>query len=200
MKKDLALIWMSSGNSYFNNERIKKLLKYAEHNFDKIIILSPDKPAEHNFRALGYEETKLKRKARQNSNRLLHKAKRILEKSKNKNKFKIENWENIEKEIEYQIKLKEIKKLYLKNKEFKKDIQSLSKKALGNKSNTANIDEAALYLIEEFAFVLASPKIYDSENSSYLYHKKLEVSEKLLSGKYDNIKRKNIFFKVTGIL
>ena len=77
MKKELSIIWMSSGNSYFNKERIQKLLRYARKKFEKIIILSPDKPAEHNFRSLGYDETKLKRKARQNSNRLLNKAKKL---------------------------------------------------------------------------------------------------------------------------
>ncbi len=115
----------------------------------------------------------------------------------NKNKFIIENWKNIEKE--YDIKLKEIKELYKKSKEFKKDLQKLSKKALGEKLKKEKIEEATLYLIEEFAFILASPKIYDSENSTYLYHKKLEVPNKLLSGKYDKIKRKNIKFILTNI-
>ena len=42
--KELALIWMSAGNSYFSEERIEKLLKFADKNFEKIIVLSPDKP------------------------------------------------------------------------------------------------------------------------------------------------------------
>ncbi len=53
--KELALIWMSAGNSYFTKERIEKLIKFANKNFEKIVIISPNKPAEHNFRALGYE-------------------------------------------------------------------------------------------------------------------------------------------------
>jgi tRNA-dependent cyclodipeptide synthase len=199
MKKDLALIWMSAGNSYFTEERIKRLLDFANKNFEKIIVLSPDKPAEHNFRALEYEEVRLKRKARQNSNRLINKARRIIENIKEKDKFVVENWESIEKKEEYKAELKVLKELYQKNEEFKKDVNELSKKVLREKSEGVNLDEAALYLIEEFAFVLASPEIYGFDRSIYLYHKKLDISEKLFSGAYDGIKKKNVSFILTGI-
>lgn len=110
MRKELALIWMSAGNSYFTEERIDKLLNFADNNFDKVIIFSPDKPAEHNFRALGYEEKKVKKKAKLNANLLMNRAKRVLDKKENKNKFILESWENIEKNEDYKKELSKIKK------------------------------------------------------------------------------------------
>ena len=80
MKKEFALIWMSAGNSYFSEERIGKLLNFADKNFQRIVILSPDKPAEHTFKAFGYLENKARRKAKLKSNLLINRAKRELEK------------------------------------------------------------------------------------------------------------------------
>ena len=94
MNRELALIWMSAGNSYFDKKTIGKLLKFADKNFPKIIILSPDKPAEHTFKALGYQDNKAKRKAKLNANLLINRAKRELQKIKNKDKFSFINWEN----------------------------------------------------------------------------------------------------------
>lgn len=199
MEENLAIIWMSAGNSYFTEERIKKIFKFAEEKFDKIIILSPDKPAEHNFRALGYIEKKIKKKAKLNSNLLLNRAKRKLLENENKEKFMIEKWENISKNKYYKEELKILRKLYLKDESFKEDIFELSKKVLNKENKKVNLKEAGLYLIEELAFILSSPKIYSMKNSNYLYHKKLDIFDKLVSGKYDKIKRKNIFFIKTNI-
>ncbi len=61
-KPKLAIIWMSSGNSYFTDENIFTLIKFADANYSKIVVLSPNKSAEHNFRAVGYAENKVKKK------------------------------------------------------------------------------------------------------------------------------------------
>lgn len=195
MKKDLALIWMSAGNSYFTEEKIKKLLEFASKNFEKIIIFSPDKPAEHNFRALGYEEKKVKKKAKLNANLLMNRAKRILEKRKDKNKFKLESWTNIEENKNYKKELEKVKNIYEKDDILKKIIQKTSIKVLKKDQKEINIEEAVLYLLEELAFIISSPKIYSTKSATYLYHKKFDILEKFVKKQSKN----NIFFGLTGI-
>ncbi len=54
---EIRLIWMSAGNSYFQEQTIEKILGFANKKFSKIIIMSPNKPAAHTFSALGYDES-----------------------------------------------------------------------------------------------------------------------------------------------
>lgn len=94
MLNEIAIIWMSAGNSYFDEKTIRKLLLYADKNFEKIIVISPDKPAEHTFRALGYPENKVRRKSKLNANLLLNRVKRILDNFDNNSKFIVVNWKS----------------------------------------------------------------------------------------------------------
>ena len=56
------------------------------------------------------------------------------------------------------------------------------------------IDEGVFYLLKELAFLLASPKIYDSEEVTYIYHKKWQIFQNLISGLYDNHSKKQLEF------
>jgi len=38
MKREIALIWMSAGNSYFDESTIGKLLKFADKNFQRVMV------------------------------------------------------------------------------------------------------------------------------------------------------------------
>ena len=174
--KEIALIWMSAGNSYFNEKNIGKLLNFSDKNFNRIIILSPDKPAEHTFRALGYLDNKAKRKAKLNANLLTNRAKRELEKIKNKSKFSFVDWENdIAKNSEYKEKYKEIIALYNGNSKFRKDVRLTTKRVIEEKTNEIqniekSVEEAVSYLLEEISFILSCPVIYQVQKVSYLYH------------------------------
>src|SRR3989344_5343457 len=197
MNKGLALIWMSAGNSYFDEKTIGKLLKLADKNFSKIIVLSPDKPAEHTFKALGYPDNKAKRKAKLNANLLINRVKRELLKVKNKAKFSFVNWEgDVVNNSDYKKKYQEVIFLYKNNASFRKDARETTKKVIDDKFNTViemerAIDEAVFYLIEELSFVLSCPSIYEADNISYLYHQNWEIYENFINGKYDGKKRKN---------
>lgn len=205
MEKEMALIWMSAGNSYFDEHTIGKLLKFADKKFQRIIILSPDKPAEHTFRALGYADKKARRKAKLNANLLMNRAKRELEKIKDTEKFSFVDWENdIVNNAEYKARCKEITTLYNKNSKFRKDARETTKRVIDDKSHEVTwmekaIDEAVLYLIEELSFVLSCPLICGVHKVNYLYHQNWEIYENLIAGKYDGKKRENFSFVLTGI-
>lgn len=204
MKKDLALIWMSVGNSYFSEEKVQKLIEFSERNFEKIIVMSPNIPAEHTFRALGYKENEAKKRARDDSNLLINRAKRKIELLKDKDKFEIWEWKrDVSANEFYKDKYKEIYKLYKTNMEFKIDARNTTKKVLESKYRKPEniedaIDEAVFYLIEELAFVISLPERYN-KNIVYLYHSKWPIFEKLINGDYDNKKRERLSFRLTEI-
>ncbi|MEK6899440.1 MAG: tRNA-dependent cyclodipeptide synthase [Nanoarchaeota archaeon] len=205
MNEELGLIWMSAGNSYFDEKTIGRLLKFAEKKFKKIIILSPDEPAEHTFRALGYSNSKARRKASLNSNLLINRAKRELQKIENKDKFYFVYWKrDIVRNPEYEKKYKETMLLYKNNASFRKDARENTKKVISDKFNDVievdrAVDEAVCYLLEELAFILSCNSIYGVNNVSYLYHQNWEIYENLINGKYDGKKRENFNFVLTGI-
>ena len=205
MNKEIALIWMSAGNSYFNEQTIGKILAFAGKKFQKIIILSPDKPAEHTFKALGYPENKARRKAKLNANLLINRAKRKLEKIKNKDKFYFVNWEKgVINNLEYKTRYEEILFLYKNNPNFREDARETTKKVLdknfhGDVNIEKYIDEAVLYLIEEFSFILSCQIIYKVKKVTYLYHTNWEIYQNFIKGKYDGKKRENFSFILTGV-
>ena len=205
MVKHLALIWMSAGNSYFNERRIGQLLNFAETHFQKILLLSPDQPAEHTFKALGYPEHKAKRKAKLNANLLINRAKRELQKIKNHDKFSFVDWEHeVFPTSVYKKRYEEILSLFINNVHFRDDVRKTTQKVISNKFHDdleieRVLDEACYYLIEELSFVLACPLIYGADYVTYLYHQPWEVFENLISGKYDGKKREKLSFVLTGI-
>ncbi|MDP3741777.1 MAG: tRNA-dependent cyclodipeptide synthase [Candidatus Micrarchaeota archaeon] len=202
---EIALIWMSAGNSYFDKETIEKLLNYADEKFQKIIIISPNKPAEHTFKALGYPENKAKQKAKLNANLLKNRAEKELEKIGHRNKFSFANWETgILTSPEYNAKYKEITTIYETNPKFKNDARNTTQNVIKDKTNKITdvekaIDQAVLYLMEELAFVLASPVIYNVQKVTYLYHRPWKIYENLISGKYDGKKKENLSFRLTNL-
>jgi tRNA-dependent cyclodipeptide synthase len=205
MEKEIGLIWMSAGNSYFSEENIGKLLRFADKEFKRILIVSPSKPAEHTFRALGYDEKEAVRKAKLNSNLLKNRALRELSKVNHRNKFQIVDWEKEVVESEaYKESLDEMQRLYDENPEFREDARETTRKVIADKSEGLEnveraIDEAVLYLLEELAFILSCPKRYSMDKVAYIYHKEWEIYEDLITGKYDVHNRKQFRFVLARI-
>jgi tRNA-dependent cyclodipeptide synthase len=54
MRKPLAIIGMSPGNSYFKDYEVRFLLKEAVERFDRCVIMVADIPAIATYVALGY--------------------------------------------------------------------------------------------------------------------------------------------------
>lgn len=201
-KDEYGLIWMSAGNSYFKEDIVLKLLRFASKHFPNVLILSPDEPAEHTFLALDYEHKVAKRKAKLNANLLQNRAKRaveILTAEGIKTPFNLIEWKNIIPNKKYQEMLKEINLLYQKNKHFQKDARDVTKNVIGNKlkkdlDNEKAIDEAVNYLLKELAFVLVSPIIYNASQVTYIYHHEWPIYQRLIAGEYDSKPKGNLNF------
>ena len=188
---------MSAGNSYFKEKNIEKLIKFSSERFEKVLITSPSKPAEHNFLSRGYPKKKAKRKATLNANLLINRAKRIIKDNvseKDKEKIKIISWTpKLENNKFYKEEYSKLKTLYATNKKFRRAVNKKTKKVFSKKEKY-NLKIAINYLIEELSFVLASPKMYGIKNITYIYHQKWPIYKKLIKGKYSNNKRTNLKF------
>ncbi len=198
--KGLAIIWMSTGNSYFSPDNIQRIIEFCSERFSVIRILAPFEPAIHTYKSIGYEEKRASRKAKLNSNRLKNHTRKTIEKISNKKiDIKIIDWDaDISSNEHYKKILKAIEKLYSENESFQKNADSTTEQVLKNKIKPGkdaqeSVKTGVRYLFEELAFVLASPLIFQVKQTAYIYHKRWPILENLVNGKYDKI-RKNVGF------
>jgi tRNA-dependent cyclodipeptide synthase len=205
MKNELLIIGMSPGNGYFKQEVIDKILVYALSHYKHIGIFIPDIPAISTYVALGYPENIAhSKKAIPQGNNFKNRVARSIQKENlDSNKITIFDWqkENIENNSNYRTEYNYLKKLYLTNKDFERDINEATEQVLvGNPFRKKDIElkdikKGTHYILSEFAFMTFLPK-YKKEYESfyYAYHKPWPVWEKFISGSYDGIERSNLNF------
>lgn len=205
MNNELLIVGMSPGNSYFRQEVITKLLKFAVQEYKNIEIFIPDIPAIATYVALGYPENIARReKAIPQGNAFRNRIRKAIDQENiNINNISIFDWkkENIENNPEYKNQYDYLKNLYIKNDDFKKDINEATSQVLFDnpfKKKTiteSDIEIGTHYIISEFAFMLFLP-FYKKEYSSFIYgyHKPWPVWEKFIDGFYDGILKSNLKF------
>ena len=77
-KQEHALIGISPFNSYFSEQRINYIYRWAKKNFAHVHLYVPDEPTFFTLKALGYDDSKAKKKARRQCNYLRNKIFRAL--------------------------------------------------------------------------------------------------------------------------
>lgn len=73
-----AVIGVSPFNSYFSEERIAALAAWAQRSFASFHVYVPDGPSQYTLEALGYPETRARKKAKRQGRWLLNKIRRAL--------------------------------------------------------------------------------------------------------------------------
>jgi len=204
MKKELLVIGMSPGNSYFKQEVITRILKYAQDHYENIGVFIPDVPAISTYIALGYPENIARReKAIPQGNAFRNRVYRsIEEKNLNKNHIAIFDWRelDIDNNSEYKEQYGYLKNLYLTNKDFEKDINEATEHVLKDNPfkkkdiELADIKIGTHYILSEFAFMLFLPAYKTYETFIYGYHKPWPVWENFIAGFYDGNERLNLKF------
>ena len=208
--KGFVISAMSIGNSYFSNEKIDELLPFLNKHFSQTKILIAKKISVHTYKALGYDEKKARQKTKLAGNRLKNSCIRTMQKIRTQGQqvnVDFVDWENeVEHDAEYEKQLEIIKELYNRHKRLKdvkksfyKDARDTTKNVLmakleDKKEIDRAIDEGVEYLLEELAFILAAPKIFNVTNVAYIYHREWPIFTKLIDGKYDKKIRKNVAF------
>ncbi|MEK6839572.1 MAG: tRNA-dependent cyclodipeptide synthase [Nanoarchaeota archaeon] len=202
-KRCLVVAAMSIGNSYFSKEKIDELLPFWSSIFPIVRILIADLISVHTYKAKGYDEDKARKKTRLAGNRLKNHCLSTIQKMKAERKESniiFVDWEKeVEHSTEYERHLSIIHKMYQENQKFREDAKKTTLDVLKEKiEEDANIDaameEGVNYLLEELAFLLASPVIFGVENVAYIYHREWPIYINLIDGKYDGKVRENLAF------
>ncbi len=189
----ICVIGMSPGNSYFNKDRISDLIKFSSRVFSQAIVMVPDVPAEHTYKALGYSGNKARQKARLNGNTLQNHCKRAIGSLEDhvKDRFSVIEWtQDVEGNPIYGQAIREIKELYWSNPHFSESARRETRSVLEPKLKDSGgigpaVQEGVWYLLKEFAFLRACPLMFDLERVAYLYHKPWGIFEDYVNGVYD---------------
>jgi cyclo(L-tyrosyl-L-tyrosyl) synthase len=190
--REHACIGISPFNSYFSEEMILKLVRWATSNFKSHHLFVPDKPASYTLEALGYDKKKADKKARRQANYLHNKIKRAYDKLDIigcEYERSILNWEKLENSDSYAEVFKNVTNLYENDEEFRTDCRAASRWVLQRKIDDKklceeSIDKACQYLIAEIPLFIDSRRIVGVSNSVFCYHQTIEFLDKLFSGVY----------------
>ncbi|MCL5407244.1 MAG: tRNA-dependent cyclodipeptide synthase [Patescibacteria group bacterium] len=188
---DSALIGLSIRNSYFKEDNLKELIKWADENFANVFIMIPDIPAVDTLKSLGYNENRARQKAQLASNNLENKCISIIEEFGIEDKSKIIRWEDVINNPEYTSSYKKLCDLYELDQNFKQDVRDSTNAVIefhgSDLPSEKAINIGVGFLLKELAFISESAKILGVKKCAYIYHRPMSVYENLISGKY-NIK------------
>lgn len=192
-KREHVLVGVSPLNSYYSEANILTLLKWAKDNFSSFHILTADTLFKKNFLALGYTELKSLQKTRSHWNLLKNKILRCL------SSLGYSQEESLEKIIAMNGKLpnspaySDIKDRFLEkfntDKSFKELCLESSKEVL--KSYSKNVDSASLeiaanYLLEEIPFYIDTPAMLNVPSSLMVYHRAIPFFTSLYKERKNN--------------
>jgi cyclo(L-tyrosyl-L-tyrosyl) synthase len=198
--KGFAIVGMSPGNSYFRRERIDELLNYCSRVFDHVKIMIADKPMEHTYNAMGYSPENASRRARLNGNTLRNHSQRSIDTILGD--VTLVTWKDeIRSHESYRGELSRVLKLYGENDEFRQGVRETTRTVLEGKLKQGveiekAINEGVHYLLQELAFLSASPKIFGIDRLVYVYHNRWRVYEQFVDGTFDGQKRSDLGFVV----
>ncbi len=172
-KRETALLGISLGNSFFTKERMHLIFTGFSSYFKNVAVLLADDLAEHNFRVMGYDERKIKRKIRENSNKTRNKIKATINEIASPN-ITFYQWRDIESDKGYRRSIKNIIYTYDHNSAFSQEINQIVLNVLHKylpKDYNQNdvINEAKWYFLKELAFICTSSDFFNSSVISGYY-------------------------------
>ncbi|KXJ06569.1 uncharacterized protein LOC110253722 [Exaiptasia diaphana] len=205
------VLGLSPGNPhYYKDDTLRSLCQLAESRADKVLLFIPDKILEHNYKAVGSKNPETS--ARVKSNRLRNKCKEVMQSiGCQAEKFTFISWTTQVQSNPYYDKAYQcIRELYLKNDQFRVEIQESTRAALTcmtngresgqqDSSNETFIDinEGVIYILKELAFLDALQHIYENcQEYVFVYHREWPILEKYFDGFYDGISRSSLGFLV----
>lgn len=196
-----AMVWMSAGNSFFTETAIQRTLQAVCPRVEHVVVLAPDEPAEHTYKALGYTGNDVVKKARLNANLLQNRARRVLETlpPADKVKCRVPEWvDEVMPHPAYQTAYQRMRELYRTHAGFAQDARQTTQTVLETKTEKPvapdAVEEGVHYLLKELALVTASPEIFGVDHMTYAYHKEWPIFDKYIHGKYDRRTKTNLGF------
>jgi tRNA-dependent cyclodipeptide synthase len=204
-KRDLMTVGVSPGNGYFNKDRLEVILMGMANYFKKVIIIVPDLPALHTYRALGYDERHAIEKLKKHRHEIERCHRRVSEQvllNFRKQNVEILMWgDGFAQKEYYQQAHGRATSIYGHNPKFREAILRNTERYILARLGDQNVqqlggmkkvvEQAAHYLIEEVAFFEVSHIIFNTE-PLISYYRDLELATSYVNGDYSNSKNKNI--------
>lgn len=211
MNNGVVLFGMSPGNPYFKSRVIEDYVDYLGKEKRRIIVVVPQQPAEHTYRALGSKDAV--KRAKKNSSQLKSHCRRAIERVGKTEEiagdFYMLDWtREVDSHEAYIEALEFVINFYQSNSNFRLDVIKSTAKVLGkgttssdeSESETSdseleddeNIQEGVYYLLKELAFIISSKEIFSTDNVAVIYHRSWPVFEKFVNGDYDGEPKKGL--------
>lgn len=211
--RELMTIGISPGNGYFSKDRLEVILMGVASYFAEVVVIVPDLPALHTYRALGYDEHRAverMKKHRQEINRCCRRASEQVLLNFGKNNIRLLTWsDGFSEEDDYQQSYERAVKLFQNNPEFQESILRNTERYILARLEEQNVqqlggmrkivEKAAYYLIEEMALHEVLQKLLGKE-PIISYYRDLELVSNYVNGKYDNPKNDHIGWVVYNII
>ncbi len=201
MRKPLAIIGMSPGNSYFKDYEVRFLLKESIERFGRCAIMVADVPAIATYMALGYEQSKARNKAIPKGNNLKNRTRRLAESlCYSEEQVRILDWaEEVETNVRYQGHFRNILEKYRSNAPFAESVRETSRQVLTSAERQlvdleSAVEGATHYLLSELAFMEFAPEFFDCKRVCYVYHRNWQVYEDYIQGRHDGIAKPQLDF------
>lgn len=181
-----CVLGMSLENGYFTAHRVQALVSWAASEFPTgVIIMLPDRPAEHTYRAFGFDSEKSQAKAKRHGRNLLNKILRAIDSLPDDYRFRVRviDWRTeVETNESFTATLQRVRSLYESDvRGFRCDVNSATAQVVGRVSNPIPIDcrVGAECLLQEMAFLESIPPIMSCISSGppkesayiFVYHK-----------------------------
>ena len=192
MRKPLAIIGMSPGNSYFKDYEVRFLLQQAVSRFGNCAIMVADVPAIATYKALGYSPSQARNKAIPKGNNLKNRTRRLAEElGYSEEQVRIVDWaEEVETNPGYQQHYRNIAAKYQTMPAFAEGVRKTSRTVLEASGKIEGdivgaTESATHYLLSELAFMEFAPAFFACERVCYLYHRNWPIYEDYIQGQFD---------------
>ncbi len=201
MRKPLAIIGMSPGNSYFKDYEVSFLLEESINRFGRCAVMVADVPAIATYVALGYAHNRARNKAIPKGNNLKNRTRRLAQSlGYNEEQVRIIDWaEEVETDARYQEHYQCILEKYNSLPKFADSVRKTCREVLENSDNSladlqVSTEAASHYLLSELAFMEFAPKFFGCSRVCYLYHRNWQVYEDYIAGRHDELAKPYLDF------
>jgi len=213
-KRELMTVGVSLGNRYFSKDRLEVILLGMASYFEEVLIIVPDLPALHTYRALGYDEYHAMEKVKKHRHEIERCHRRVSEQAHfylGKENISVLMWSDAfaQQEYYYQQAYDRAMEIYRNNFEFKESIMHNTERYILARLEEQNVqqlggirkivEKAARYLIEEMAFHELFSAILGREPIAS-YYRDLELITNHINGNYGNPQNKHLGWIVYNIV
>lgn len=201
MRKPLAVIGMSPGNSYFKDFEVSFLLKEAIERFGRCAVMVADVPAIATYMALGYAPNRARNKAIPKGNNLKNRTRRLAQSlGYSEEQVRIIDWsEEIDSNSTYQEHYQGLLDKYNSLPAFASSVRKTCREVLENAQTSLQdldvaVEGATHYLLSELAFMEFAPQFFGCRRVCYLYHRNWPVYEDYITGRHDGLPKPQLDF------